>query len=137
MEDMKVTSIEDLRGYANGKVVELPPFDDGLPLIARMRRPSLMVLMKSGKIPNELLKAAQSIFTSNEKTGLTIESTDQLIEYISVFEIMAEAALIEPSFNDIKDNGLSLNDKQLMAIFNYSQQGVKALDSFREKQKNT
>lgn len=133
MENMKVTSMEDLKGYANGKIIELPPFDDGLPLVARMRRPSLMVLMKSGKIPNELLKAAQSIFTSNEKTGLKVESTDQLVEYISIFEIMAEASLIEPSFKDINESGMSLNDKQLMAIFNYSQQGVKALDSFREK----
>ena len=33
--EVNVTSIEDLKNYANGTVVEMPPFAEGQPLIAR------------------------------------------------------------------------------------------------------
>ena len=45
---------------------------------------------------------------------------------------MGKASLEEPSFDDIKEAGLELTDEQMMAIFSYSQEGVKALESFRK-----
>ena len=48
-------------------------------------------------------------------------------------DIIATAALIQPSMEEIKSVGLELSDDQMMAIFNYTQAGVKALESFRQE----
>ena len=55
---------------------------------------------------------------------------------LEILEIMAEAALVEPTYDDIKNAGLELADDQLTAIFNYTQDGVAALNLFRRKYKN-
>ena len=48
-----------------------------------------------------------------------------------VLDIIASETLVEPTYEDIKNVGLELTDEQMMFLFNYSQQGVKALESFR------
>lgn len=130
--DIKITSVEDLTGYARGKVVRLPDFAEDQPFIARVRRPSMLVLAKQGKIPNELLAAAGELFTNGPTKDMTKDSAGLLRDMYDICEIIAESTLIEPSYKDILDSGLTLADDQLMAIFNYSQLGVKALESFRE-----
>ena len=40
---------------------------------------------------------------------------------------------MEPTLQQIKSAGLELSDDQIMAIFSYTQVGVKALESFRSK----
>ncbi len=51
----------------------------------------------------------------------------------NVMYIMAENALIEPSIEELKNVGLELTDEQIVALFNYTQEGVNELDSFREE----
>lgn len=126
--EMKVTSILDLQEYAKGVIVELPGFAEGQPFVARLRRPSMLVLAKSGKIPNELLATADSLFNGTKRAT---NNPNALKEITGILEIMAEAALVDPSYNDLKEVGLDLTDEQFMAIFNYTQAGVRALDSFR------
>lgn len=128
--EMKVTSILDLQEYAKGAVVELPGFAEGQPFVARLRRPSMLVLAKSGKIPNELLATADSLFNGTKRAT---NNPNALKEITGILEIMAEAALVEPSYSDLKEVGLDLTDEQFMAIFNYTQAGVRALDSFRSQ----
>ena len=50
VEGLKLTSIEELKKYANGTVVELPSFSEGQPFVARLKRPSLLSMVKQGKI---------------------------------------------------------------------------------------
>ena len=45
--------------------------------------------------------------------------------------LIAEAALVEPTLSEIKSSGMELSDNQLIAIFNYAQRGIEALDNFR------
>jgi len=118
MEELKVTKVEDITG---GEVIELPPLYNGKPFIARLRRPSLLTLCYAGKIPNELLAEAQIIY---EGKGVT---EGKIAEYAQVLNIVAEAALIEPKYSDIKDY---LSDLHIRAIFQYCQFGVKALSPF-------
>ena len=40
---------------------------------------------------------------------------------------------MEPSLAEIESVGLELTDDQMMALFNYSQVGTKALESFRQE----
>jgi len=130
---LKVTSLIDLQGYKEGKVVQLPDFAEGQPLIARVRRPSMLVLAKSGKIPNSLMSAASELFTKGG-SDMDIDNPKLLSDMYDVCHLIAESTLIEPTLADIEGVGLTLTDDQLMAIFNYSQVGVQALDSFRQIQ---
>lgn len=130
VEDLKITSISDLHAYGMGKVVRLPDFAEGQPFIARIRRPSMLVLAKQGKIPNSLLASASTLFNEGGG-GMDADNPNMLSDILDVCEIIARAALLEPTYDDIVNAGVELSDNQLMAIFSYTQNGVKALESFR------
>lgn len=131
-EAMRITTVSDLQSYAAGTVVRFPDFGDGQPFVARVRRPSMLMLAKLGKIPNTLLTAAGELF-SKGGSGLDSDNERMLGDMYDIMGIICEAALIEPSMADIKSVGLTLSDDQMMAIFNYSQAGVRALESFRKE----
>lgn len=127
---MHITTVSDLQSYAAGTVVRFPDFGDGQPFVARVRRPSMLVLAKQGKIPNSLLTAAGELF-SKGGSGLDSDNENMLGDMYGIMDVIATAALIQPSMEDIKGAGLELSDDQMMAIFNYTQTGIKALESFR------
>lgn len=129
-EAMGPTSIFDLQSYAKGMLVRFPDFAEGQPFVARVRRPSMLVLAKQGKIPNTLLTSANELFNKGG-AGMDSDNENMLADIYGIMEIVCEAALKEPTYQQIKDVGLELSDDQLMAIFNYTQSGVKALESFR------
>lgn len=131
-ETMNITSITDLHRYASGTVVRFPDFAEGQPFVARVRRPSMLVLAKSGKIPNTLLTTASELFA---KGGEALDSDDKnmLSNFYDTCRIICEAALIQPTLAEIESSGMFLSDDQLMAIFNYTQTGVQALNSFRKE----
>lgn len=129
---MHITTISDLQSYANGSVVRFPDFGDGQPFVARVRRPSMLVLAKQGKIPNSLLTAAGELF-SKGGAGLDADNENMLGNMYNIMEIIATAALIQPSMEDFRNAGMELSDDQMMAIFNYAQAGVKAIESFRKE----
>lgn len=131
-EAMNITSITDLQNYAAGTVVRFPDFAEGQPFVARVRRPSMLVLAKSGKIPNTLLTAAGELF-SKGGAGLDADNENMLGDMYDIMHIICEAALVQPTLGDIEAAGLILSDEQMMAIFNYTQAGVKALTSFRKE----
>lgn len=124
-----ITSIAQLSEYAKGQVVRLPDFAPDQPFVARLKRPSMLVLAKSGKIPNSLLETASSLFDG--KSNMTNNSDNTMGDMYRVLEIIAEASLVSPTMAEIKSAGIELTDEQLIAIFNYSQQGVEGLKSFR------
>ena len=125
----EITTLASLSLYAQGQLVELPSFGEGQPFYARLRRPSIMGLTKSGKIPNALLSAATELFTGKQDKSDPVD----LSEIVGVVEVICEAAFIEPTYTQIKEVGLELTDEQMMAVFNYSQKGIKALEPFRAK----
>ena len=132
-EKITVTKISDLTEYAKGQIVELPPFAEGMPFVARLRRPSMLALVKGGKIPNELLKSANELFMGKSSGGSGVDE-DVMAKMMEVFEILCEASFIEPTYTEIKESGIELTDDQYTFIFNYSQTGVRALKSFRGEQ---
>lgn len=131
-EMMSITSITDLQTYAEGSVVRLPDFAEGQPFVARIRRPSMLVLAKQGKIPNTLLSAAGDLFAKGGK-GIDPDNENMLGDMYEIMHIICEASLIQPTLKEIEGVGLQLSDDQMMMIFNYSQAGVKALESFRQE----
>lgn len=134
MSQTQITSLEALQGYSKGQIVEFPPFAEGQPLVARIKRPSLLALAKSGKIPNSLLTTANGLFAGK---GINTKSDSALPELFQILDSLCEASFIEPTYDQLKGAGLELTDEQLMFIFNYAQTGTKALEAFRGEPKNS
>lgn len=130
---LKVTSIEELREVAKGTIVELPPFAPGHPFVARLKRPSMLVMAKRGQIPNTLLTSANTLFESGVGAGFDSMDQDMLQKCFEVFDLMCEASFVEPTYKELKAAGVELTDEQYMFVFGYSQNGVADLESFRSK----
>lgn len=131
MNNLEITCLEDLKIMGQGEIVELPPFILGKKFVARVKKPSLLNLIKRGCIPNKLLGAAEELFYGKQSSeGINIT---QLTE---VMFIMAENALVEPSIEELKESGLELTDEQMVALFNYTQRGIEELESFRNESKD-
>ena len=125
----QVTSLEQLKQYANGNIVRLPDFAEGQPFVARLKRPSILGMAKQGKIPNSLLVKTNELFV--QSGSLDTEENSMMQEIYDVIDLIANETFVEPTYDEIKSTGIELTDEQMMFIFNYSQQGVKALESFR------
>lgn len=125
------TNFEQLKIYAEGSVLELPGWGPDQPFIARLCRPSMLDLVQHGKIPNELLGAAEELFTGKSKPRAEKPAKSPLQEMMDIFTIFAQACLVEPTYDDLINAGLKLTDSQLIFLYNYASEGVKALMPFR------
>ena len=125
----QVTSLEQLKQYANGNIVRLPDFAEGQPFYAKLKRPSILGMAKQRKIPNSLLVKTNELFV--QSGSLDTEENSMMQEIYDVIDLIASETFVEPTYDEIKSTGIELTDEQMMFIFNYSQQGVKALESFR------
>lgn len=132
--DIKVTTIDQLRAMSSGEIVKLPSFVQGQDFYARLRRPSMLKLVQSGQIPNSLLRTANTLFTGGVEKEL--DRDDEFMkDLFDLVEVLASAVFVEPTWKELKDAGIELTDEQLMFIFNYTQEGVRALEPFRENEK--
>lgn len=129
-----VTSIDTLKSYQAGELVQLPNFGEGQEFWARLKRPSMLALAKSGKIPNTLLDSASKLFQNgvNEKAMSQMDE-GAMSKVYDVMDIILEASFVEPTYKDLQENGIELTDEQMMFVFGYSQVGVKQVESFREQ----
>ena len=130
-EQLAITSIEELKQYAQGEIVELPPFAPTQPFVAKLKRPSLLAMAKNGKIPNELLVKTNELFM-NDGTAVNASDDNMLKEIFSVIDTIAGEVFVQPTYKEIKEAGVQLTDEQMLFIFNYTQTGVKNLENFRE-----
>lgn len=133
-KEYKVTSIEDLVRVSSGTLVELPPFAEGEPFVARLKRPSMLALIRANKIPNSLIATANQLFT---KGSFNAKDENAMSNLFAVLDVVCESCFVEPTYQQIKDAGVELTDDQLIFIFNYTQKGVSALESFRSQLPNT
>ena len=128
---MAVTSIEKLKKIAQGQEVELQGWDEE-PFVCVLKRPSLLGLVENGDIPNPLLHAAYILFngSNNPKDQVNLKEMNDL------YRIIAKAAMVNPTYDQVVEAGLELTDMQLLEIFSFTQIGVQGLISFRAKQEN-
>ena len=129
-KELKVTELSKLIESAKGEIVQLPGFTEDVPFFARVRKPSLLGLVKAKKIPNNLLVKTNELFVQ-DGTGFDTDDTNMMEDLCDVLDVIAQETLVEPSYNDLEKNGVELTDQQRTALFSYSQQGVKALEPFR------
>lgn len=126
---MNITSLDILKEKAKGEMVELPGWDEEN-LVCRVKRVSILGLASKGSIPNSLLTAATKVFTSKVDTNTSLK------EICDVMKVIARETLVNPTYEQIEECGLTLTDEQLTALLNYSQQGVRALEKFRTVKPN-
>ena len=129
---MAVTSIEKLKKLSQGQEVELQGWDEE-PFVCVLKRPSLLGLVENGDIPNPLLHAAYILFngSNNPKDQVNLKEVNDL------YRIIAKAAMVNPTYDQVVEAGLELTDMQLLEIYRFTQLGVKSLISFRTKQEDT
>ena len=129
---MAVTSIEKLKQLSQGQEVELQGWDEE-PFVCVLKRPSLLGLVENGDIPNPLLHAAYILFngSNNPKDQVNLKEANDL------YRIIAKAAMVSPTYEQLEEIGLELTDMQLLEIYRFTQLGVKSLISFRTKQEDT
>lgn len=133
MENIKVTSIDQLKLMSGGEIVKLPPFTQGQDFYAKLRRPSMLKLVQSGQVPNSLLRTANMLFSGGVDKEL--DRDDEFMkDMFDLIDVLAGAVFVEPSWTELKNAGIELTDEQYMFIFNYTQEGVKALEPFRENE---
>ncbi|MBV1816854.1 esterase [Clostridium cochlearium] len=127
--ELKVTSLEQLKQMAECDVIELPRFKADIPFVVKVRRVSLLNLVRKGIIPNKLLSAAEELFygKTSDKGNVDMKTLTD------VMFIMAENTLVEPSIKDLEELGLELTDEQIVSLFNYSQKGIEEIESFRKE----
>ena len=80
-----VTDISQLKIYMEGNVVKLPDFGEGQPFYARLRRPSLLSLIKEGKIPNALMNSANELFVSGSSAMVENVNSEEKMKEIFMF----------------------------------------------------
>ena len=83
------------------------------------------------KIHNELLGKAAKLFNQG---GAALEdgSANAMGDAYDIVRVVVDAALVSPTLEEIEGAGLILSDDQMMAIFSYTQEGVRALSRFRD-----
>lgn len=91
----------------------------------------MLDMIKNGEIPNSLLDTASSLFAEGTQM-LEDNDSNTMKELFDVMDKLCEATFVEPKYSDIKEAGIKLTDEQMMFVFSYTQNGVKALESFRE-----
>jgi len=123
----KVTSLNKLKEIAKGEIVVLPGWGEE-DFVCRVKRISMLSLVKGGKIPNPLLNSAQEIFMDGAGASTSGDDFKEMTELLSIF---IKESLVEPSLEELEEIGLELTDEQVIAIFNYSQHGAGALKKFR------
>lgn len=97
----------------------------------KLKRINLMGLMATGKVPNPLLGTVVSLFKGGKE--FKTDSKESIKELNELANFFAEQALAEPTYKELKENGIELTDTQLMAIYNYALQGPIALIPYLTK----
>lgn len=128
---MAVTSIEKFKQSAI-REVEIPGFIEGETFTVEIKPVSLLTLLASGKLPNELMSKAQSLFfegnakpTEEDALEMAKEfNMDDIVVMAQLMDTICEAVLYNPKFKDIEEY---MTQEQKEAIFEYSQAGVKAV----------
>lgn len=123
-----VTPIDVLALQSGPRVVELPGFEPGSTVRFCLRRANLRELARGGRIPNPLLPAAQRLYEGAQSTARA-----SFAEVARVMDEVVSSAMVEPTMGQLRDAGVELTEEQFGLIWAYSQKGVAALETFRDR----
>lgn len=141
MNELKVTSLEELKKIKLTEVIEVGRFLDGTMLVAEVKQPDLMALAMAGKIPNSLMSASMSLVEEKESKDSTGEKVLKKMndesnfskEMFEMMDIVVKEVLVNPTYAQIKKIGLELSIEQRLTLFNRIQGGTKSLENFHQE----
>ena len=96
-------------------------------ITVRAKRPTLYAMAAMGFIPNPLMGAMQAMLSGDVKK---VEAVD-LKKQADCVIAMARYALVEPTYDQMTDAGLTLNDDQLMELYMFALGGLDRVAAFR------
>ena len=135
---MAIITAEQFREKSNA-IIQIPGFDPGEVFDIKVRKLSLVGLISSGKIPNSLMKVVKDAFAGlkssvaaevgDDNAGSNKDSDviDKAGDIGKLLNIVCAEAMLEPKFEDVKD---VMNDAQMLAVFQFTQGGVQAVEPF-------
>ncbi len=122
-----VTKIEDIMKSAGAQDVEMSGWN-GDRVTMRLRRPSMYQMAAAGQIPNPLLPVAESLFTASGRGIMKAEFADTA----KVMDLLARAAMVEPTYDELAEAGIALTDMQYNEIYAFVLRGPAGLARFRD-----
>lgn len=130
--DNKVVSFAELKEMTKGEICPIPSFVGRDPMYVRLKKVGLLNLISKGSINNSLLSAAEELFTGKQGSKGQVD----MKQLTQVMKNVAELSLIEPSMKQLEELGLEFSDEQIVAIFNYNQAGISALEPSNKGSEN-
>lgn len=132
---MSVSTISQIRDSAVGVEVDVPGFTPDNTLTFKLKRPSLLEMSANGKIPNPLMATAAKLFKDGAVKTIndTKEDGSNFKGLSETMHCIVKEALVEPTYEDLQNNGIELTDVQMLYIYNYVVDGVNQLRGFRTK----
>lgn len=123
---MSVISAKEFRQRAT-RIIQIDGFEPGEKIEVRIKPASLVNLMVSGKLPNDLLGTVQDLFNQGGQTQQNVDvftqDAEKVKDIMSLIDLICEQSLVEPQFDEIKD---VITDAQKMQIMTEAQGNVKA-----------
>lgn len=125
MSELKVISAREFRKKAT-RIIEIDGFEPGEKIAVRIKPASLLNLLMSGKLPNNLLGTVNDLFDQTNK-GKSMELFEQdenkIKDIMEIIDLVCEQSLVEPTYEEIKD---VITDTQKMQIMAEAQGNVNA-----------
>lgn len=125
MSELKVISVREFRKKAT-RIIEIDGFEPGEKIAVRIKPASLLNLLMSGKLPNNLLGTVNDLFERTEKDKpmeLFEQDENKIKDIMEIIDLVCEQSLVEPTFEEIKD---VITDTQKMQIMAEAQGNVNA-----------
>lgn len=137
MSELKVSSLDDLKRAGEGLIVQLPNFPNGTPLVAKIKFPSLLSMIRTdGEISNPLMasvmelspdQVAEKLANPNQQPA----DAKQIEDTLHMIDSICKECLVEPTYAQIEQYAGGLTDNQKIAIYNRVQEVFTGLGSFR------
>lgn len=122
MSELKVISAREFRKKAT-RIIEIDGFEPGEKIAVRIKPASLLNLMMSGKLPNNLLGTVNELFDQNKPMELFEQDENKIKDIMEIIDLVCEQSLVEPTYEEIKD---VITDTQKMQIMGEAQGNVNA-----------
>ena len=125
MSELKVISAREFRKKAT-RIIEIDGFEPSEKIEVKIKPASLLNLLMSGKLPNNLLGTVNDLFERTEKDKpmeLFEQDENKIKDIMEIIDLVCEQSLVEPTFEEIKD---VITDTQKMQIMAEAQGNVNA-----------
>lgn len=98
-------------------------------ITVKVIKPNFYTMLSKNAIPNPLIPEMDKLFVKHDRSGhAKVDS-----EFAKVLIEIAKNVLVEPSYEQLQENGIELTDDQLTELSWYATEGAHALVTFREK----